>query len=277
MYSFQPIIRLYPPLHLLNSPFYLRLLHRKACTGLSYTLPLSPFLLPPCLFPSLFPVNRSFERISSTRESSSPSPTISYAFNCTWTRGKEEELRGNKTRQDEVSLVSGSRSFFFFFFFLVPLDEFPFVPFSSRRCRVFTLRSVVATPLSHFLLLLLASSSFSSARCTRNIVTRGRSVTVSFHPPPSIRSFFRPVSFTRFPLFLSLSRRNFVIGPQYSRFYSLRSLRSELRPSQIPGAWINWTFITGEVENNRDAVFLGRGRVINSVAAAGNGRIVPRK
>ena len=37
MYSFQPIIRLYPPLHLLNFPFYLRLLHRKPCTGLSYT------------------------------------------------------------------------------------------------------------------------------------------------------------------------------------------------------------------------------------------------
>lgn len=241
-----------------------------------YSPPLSPFLLLPCLFPSLFPVNRSFERISSTRESSSPSPTISYAFNCTWTRGKEEELRGNKTRQDEVSLVSGSRSFFFFFFFLVPLDEFPFVPFSSRRCRVFTLRSVVATPLSHFLLLLLASSSFSST-CTRNIVTRGRSVTVSFHPPPSIRAFFRPVSFTHFSLSLSsqFRHRPTILTP--SSFYSLRSLRSELRPSQIPGAWINWTFITGEVENNRDAVFLGRGRVINSVAAAGNGRIVPRK
>lgn len=189
-----------------------------------------------------------------------------------------KELRGNKTRQDEVSLISGSRSFFFFFFFLVPLDEFPFVPFSSRRCRVFTLRSVVATPLSHFLLLLLASSSFSS-RCTRNIVTRGRSVTVSFHPPPSIRAFFRPVSFTHFSLSLSsqFRHRPTILAPSSRSFYSLRSLRSELRPSQIPGAWINWTFITGEVENNRDAVFLGRGRVINSVAAAGNGRIVPRK
>lgn len=177
-----------------------------------------------------------------------------------------------------MSLVSGSRSFFFFFFFLVPLDEFPFVPFSSRRCRVFTLRSVVATPLSHFLLLLLASSSFSS-RCTRNIVTRGRSVTVSFHPPPSIRSFFRPVSFTRFPLFLSLSRRNFVIGPQYSpHLVSILSVRYD--PNYGRHRFrerVNWTFITGEVENNRDAVFLGRGRVINSVAAAGNGRIVPRK
>lgn len=200
--SFQPIIRLYPPLHLLNSPFYLRLLHRKPCTGLSYTY--HPFRRSSSFLASFPPSSPWIDPSNGFRPLANPPrpPTISYAFNCTWTRGKEEELRGNKTRQDEVSLVSGSRSFFFFFFFLVPLDEFPFVPFSSRRCRVFTLRSVVATPLSHFLLLLLASSSFSSARCTRNIVTRGRSVTVSFHPPPSIRAFFRPVSFTHFSLSL---------------------------------------------------------------------------
>lgn len=112
MYSFQPIIRLYPPLHLLNFPFYLRLLHRKPCTGLSYTR--HPFRRSS----SLFPVNRSFERISSTRESSSPSNNF---LRVQLYVGKE--LRGNKTRQDEVSLVSSSRSFCLLLFFLLLLPR----------------------------------------------------------------------------------------------------------------------------------------------------------
>lgn len=124
-----------------------------------------------------------------------------------------------------------------------------FLPF----CRVFTLRSVVATPF-----FLLASSSSSSTRYTRNIVTRGRSATTSLHHrhPPS--QHVLPVSFTPF---LSFSRRNFVTGPQYSLHPPARVSILCYDPSYGRYRFrerVNWTF-TGEVENNRDAVFLGRG------------------